>query len=56
MDKATFSYAGVGASVAGVIGILGIAAGFLVMRDTAQMEAAGSPDDQPSSSEAGAAI
>ena len=29
-------------------GVLGIAAGFLVLRDTAAMEAAGSPDDQPS--------
>jgi len=28
-------------------GVLGIAAGFLVMRDTAQMEAAGGPDRQP---------
>ena len=29
-------------------GVLGIAAGLLVLRDTAAMEAAGSPDDQPS--------
>jgi hypothetical protein len=37
-----------GLFVSALGGVLGIAAGFLVMRDTAQMEAAGGPDDQPS--------
>ena len=37
-----------GLFVSAMGGVLGIAAGFLVMRDTAEMEAAGSPDDQPS--------
>ncbi|HLB39139.1 MAG TPA: hypothetical protein VJM84_01680 [Actinomycetota bacterium] len=53
---APFAEISMGLYVSTLGGILGIAAGFLVMRDTAQMEAAGSPDDQPSSSEAGAAI
>jgi len=37
-----------GLFVSGLGGVLGIAAGFLVMRDTAEMEAAGGPDQQPS--------
>ena len=36
-----------GLFVSALGGILGIAAGFLVMRDTAEMEAAGGPDQQP---------
>ena len=36
-----------GLFVSALGGVLGIAAAFLVMRDTAEMEAAGGPDDQP---------
>jgi len=37
-----------GLFVSALGGVLGIAAGFLVMRDTAEMEAAGGPDQQSS--------
>jgi len=44
--------ASTGLFVSALGGVLGIAAGFLVMRDTAEMQAAGSPDDQRSDSPA----
>ena len=40
--------ASTGLFVSALGGVLGIAAGLLVLRDTAAMEAAGSPDAQPS--------
>jgi hypothetical protein len=41
-----------GLFVSALGGVLGIAAGFLVMRDTAEMEAAGDPDQQPADTSA----
>ena len=47
-DVAPGAEVGTGLFVSALGGVLGIAAGLLVLRDTAAMEAAGSPDDQPS--------
>ena len=47
-DIAPGATASMGLFVSALGGVLGIAAGLLVLRDTAAMEAAGSPDAQPS--------